>query len=142
MKLFAVLRDLFRKPCWDHRGFLASSYNIPEYAADPPKRLPWISRFVGHWNWHPWFGGDEWCRWTLVLPLGFAGLVIPLWACRDPGCETCREACPGSLDWAHAEPVSYKRQKKCAHTSSCTADDGTVSCNECGADLTRYEDGP
>jgi hypothetical protein len=38
---------------------------------DPPRR------------WWPYIGGDEWDRWTVVLPIPFGGyLVTALWTCR------------------------------------------------------------
>lgn len=55
-----------------------------------PKRRPWYYE-RGDWlSWKPVsIGGDEYCRWTLVLGLGLVTgvLVVPLWECR--GCEDC-----------------------------------------------------
>ena len=102
-----VLWDLFRKPCWDHRGATGAAYGVVHYEdLHGPGRGPWVSRFVWHRNLYPWFGGDEWCRYTLVVPLIFTSLVVPLWSCRDPECFTCAEFCPGDYDWTKAIPAS------------------------------------
>lgn len=54
-------------------------------------RRPWLSRSMD-WKPLPWFGGDEWCRRTLVLPIPLLGsLIVPLWTCR--GCEVCDDEC-------------------------------------------------
>lgn len=84
-----ALRDLFRRRYWRHTGGIASSPEGMEYA-DPPSRFWTFKR--SEWDpphrWMPFIGGEEWCRWTLVLPIPFGGyLVTALWACRDPACE-------------------------------------------------------
>lgn len=39
-------------------------------------------RHPGHYK--RFFGGDEWNRWTIVLPIPFGGyLVTALWACPE-----------------------------------------------------------
>jgi hypothetical protein len=85
--LLTALHDLRRPACWEHLG-------VPD--PDEPKRwIPWTTRSMSR-PW-PWLGGDEWCRWTLVLPMPLPGLIgqliIPLWTCHDPHCETCLLAC-------------------------------------------------
>jgi hypothetical protein len=74
------LRDLARSRCWEH-------------AERPENRRPWFTRFVWQANLHPWIGGDEFCRWTLVVPLVVTSLVVPLWSCRNPACEACVQDC-------------------------------------------------
>ena len=69
------------------------SYGVREYTEYPKSWKPWFTRFVWYRNLHPWIGGDEWCRWTLVVPLIYTSMVIPLWACRDPNCEACLKYC-------------------------------------------------
>lgn len=102
-----AVRDLFRRPCWDHRGATGSSFGVIHYEDRHTRnRRPWITRFRWRKNLHPWIGGDEWCRYTLVVPLIFTSLVIPLWACRDPECDMCKECCPGQYDWSKAIPSS------------------------------------
>ena len=87
-----VLRDLFRKRCWQHTACLGTDAGIPFYADQPTKRYWW-----GNYGWRPWslpwLGCDEDCRWTLVLPLPYRSLVIALWACRDPRCDACVQDC-------------------------------------------------
>jgi len=67
-----------------------------------PNRWPWYYK-PGSWQtWKPVSrGGDEWCRWTLVVGIGpITGvLVIPLWQCR--GCEACG---PHVMDGVCAKP--------------------------------------
>lgn len=71
-----------------------------------PKRRPWYYK-RGDWcSWKPFsIGGDEWCRWTLVVGFGLITgvVVIPLWECR--GCEDCG---PDSLDGiGQPQPLTY-----------------------------------
>lgn len=88
-----AVRDLFRPRCWEHTGVMAwSAVDGNEYA-NPPRRRPWLSRFTWPHTLYPWFGGDEWCRWTLVVPLIATSLVVPLWGCRNPDCEACQIDC-------------------------------------------------
>lgn len=82
MMLVNALADLTRPHCWFHKG--------PDYGVKPTRK-PWWSRMT--WKPFPWIGGDEWCRWTLVLPFPYYSLVIPLWGCRDPQCEACQYEC-------------------------------------------------
>lgn len=60
------------------------------FTSPKPNRRPWYYK-PGDWcSWKPVSrGGDEWCRWTLVVGIGpITGvLVIPSWQCR--GCEDC-----------------------------------------------------
>lgn len=60
------------------------------WQSSPPTRWPWYYK-PGDWqSWKPFSrGGDQWCRWTLVVGFGYVTgvLVFPLWECR--GCEDC-----------------------------------------------------
>jgi hypothetical protein len=91
MRFWLVASDLLRRRCWTHTGCIGSGPEGKEYTEDKPTRLPWFTRMKGQPL--PWFGGDEWCRWTLVLPLPRYSLVIPLWECRNPNCESCQIDC-------------------------------------------------
>lgn len=54
------------------------------------KRESWTPRH----RWLPYKGGDEWCRYTLVLPIPFGGyLVTALWTCRNRSCDSCLPGC-------------------------------------------------
>lgn len=61
----------------------------------------------GRWHYYlrPWFGGDQYYRKTLVLPLGLHHLVIALWEFRDlrdcpeDGCNPYRGANPADRVW-------------------------------------------
>lgn len=88
-----VLRDLLRPRCWVHAGVVGWSADEGYEYAEPANRRPWFSRFAWRRNLFPWFGGDEYCRWTLVVPLIVTSLVVPLWACRNPECEACEYEC-------------------------------------------------
>lgn len=65
-----------------------------------PSRKPWYYK-RGDWtSWKPISrGGDEWCRWTLVLGIGpLTGVfVIPLWTCR--GCDFCGPEWLDGMSW-------------------------------------------
>jgi len=60
------------------------------FQSTEPKRRPWFYKRGSWTSWKPVsIGGDEYCRWTLVLGVGpITGvMVIPLWECR--GCDDC-----------------------------------------------------
>lgn len=86
-------------PCYDPSCELDHPHGGPfPHPCDPepqhgaaPNRRPWVSRFCWPHNLYPWLGGDEWCRRTLVVPLIFTSLVVPLWTCRS--CEVCDADC-------------------------------------------------
>lgn len=87
MRVTALLRDLIRDDYWEHCG--------PEY--DSKKTRTWTySRedWEPKYRWVPEIGGDEWCRWCIILPIPFGDyLVVALFPCRDPECWACRLDC-------------------------------------------------
>ena len=57
-----------------------------------PRRTPWFYKPEWYWGrWSPvWMGGDEYCRYTLVIGWNVTGqIIIPLWYCRDKDCVCC-----------------------------------------------------
>ena len=83
-----------------------------------PSRRPWYYK-PGSWSsWKPISrGGDEWCRWTLVLGVGpITGVVvIPVRQCH--GCEDCG---PQALDYRYypealtptTAPLALERERQ------------------------------